>query len=49
MALRALMEALGATEGGAEQDIVAKEEPLAEIGGTIEERDALLDALSSLR
>ena len=48
MALRALMEALGATEGG-EQDLVTKEEPLAEIGGTVEERDVLLDALSTLR
>ena len=43
------MEALGATAGGEEGGIVTKEEPLAEIGGTVEERDALLDALSSLR
>lgn len=48
MALMALKEALGATEG-IEQDFAVKEEPLAEIGGTVEERDTLLDALCSLR
>ena len=52
MALRALMEALDALEDGGEEGqaaFPAQEEAAGEVGATVEERDALLDALSSVR
>lgn len=50
VAMRALMEVLqGGEEGGEEEESGPREGGLGEVGGSVEERDVLLQALGSVR
>jgi hypothetical protein len=50
VAMRALMEVLqGGEEGREEEDSGPREGGLGEVGGSVEERDVLLQALGSVR